>query len=209
MNDRQYIRKGDRVRLALKGAARDQQMGAAHTDQGTVVRTDYENKDLRICVRRDGVKSLKWYPLGVWELFDTNQAETDTNAQLLDDCRLHIKDSGPKLVYADYLTEHGEPFRAAAWRYLGKNNLYPEFRTGDHVQKRWRFWSVELAPSPDLQSWDTTPSHALLPQALFVAAYGAQPWVIFRELDNGSDNSAMGGLAAGFAKLKAITDQVF
>ena len=53
-------------------------------------------------------------------------------------------DSAPKLVYADWLDEHGEPVLAAAYRWAGERGLHPFQRHARKSPEGWGWDEGEL-----------------------------------------------------------------
>jgi uncharacterized protein (TIGR02996 family) len=76
-------------------------------------------------------------------------------------------DDLPKLVYADYLDEHGDP-RAAALRWVVARGAKPAY---DVVQNTWDWWSRPPA-EPDYYPDEAAVGRAVLPANLFCRLKG-------------------------------------
>lgn len=204
--DRAFLKRHDKVRLSPKYQSRE--LGAAHSDRGEVVRTDYES-DKPILVRRDGVKTAKWYAAGIWLRVDENKEALDVGAQLLEGCRLHIKEPGPKLIYADWLTEQGLTSFAAAWRWMAKTGRYPEFRHGEMVKKRWRWWFTDSIYDMNVQNTVPTPVQSRLPGSLAVHVCPGGISHYQNLFLASAEPSAVGALAAALVMAKQEVDLAY
>lgn len=76
-------------------------------------------------------------------------------------------DSATRLVFADWLADHGNHSLARAQRWLVARGLYPASRVGPQVRKPWAWWHDRIPKYEVLGEGALT--HAMLPRLTFLA----------------------------------------
>jgi uncharacterized protein (TIGR02996 family) len=95
----------------------------------------------------------------------------------LEDIRARPEDRTPKLIFADWLEEHGQPDLAYAYRWMASRGYRPGQRLRRLARKPWAWWNehtlegpegVDPADRPDIERCP----HAVLPVLVFRAIGG-------------------------------------
>ena len=124
---------GDRVRLTDESISKGLQ-GSALSPFGDVIAVKQE----QLKIKRDGIQTPSWYKIFDWEP-PTLVNERDP---LIEAVKGNRNDPMPRLIYGDWLEEHGNTKLANAYRWMGYNEKYPYQNKGKMIRKRW-WWILQ------------------------------------------------------------------